>query len=373
MRKLSKQIITRVGGALVCAHSKDGSIVEISRLEEDLNSIVIGKVKNIVKNIHAAFVELGDHKIGYLSLDHIESLIFTTRARENEITIGDEIVVQIEKSAIKTKAPVLTGKLQLAGKHLVLLHGENGILFSHKIKDKEWMNNIHLDIDCGAIIRTSAYGHEDEMMEELHELYHCYEEIVQKSIYKSCYSILYKRPLIDDLNCEIVTDEKEIASQLEATFYEDSLLPLAKLYSLETVIEKALKPQVWLKSGGYLVIEPTEALTVIDVNTGKYLHKSKDKEETFLKINLEAAKEIAKQLQLRNLSGIVIVDFIDLRREESKKELLSYLANCIKEDSVKTNLIDMTKLNLVELTRKKIKKPLHEQFQLKDGKVISYD
>ena len=141
--------------------------------------------------------------------------------------------------------------------------------------------------------------------------------------------------------------------------YEDENLPLMKLYRLESVLKSATDRRVWLKSGGYLVIEPTEALTVIDVNTGKYTGK-KTPAETILKINLEAACETARQLSLRNLSGIIIVDFIDMESKEDQETLMRVLGEEISQDPVKTVLVDMTRLGLVELTRKKVRRPLHE-------------
>ena len=175
---------------------------------------------------------------------------------------------------------------------------------------------------------------------------------------------------------EIVTDEREIYDELtnvppadiQVRFYEDSY-PLVSLYNLETSLERALGKTVWLKSGGYLVIEPTEAMTVIDVNTGKNIEK-KSPEETYFKTNLEAATEIAFQLRLRNLSGIIIVDFIDMKEEEHNTELLNAFRQHLNQDPVKTTLVDMTALGLVEITRKKIRQPLHEQMK-NDWKKVS--
>ena len=157
------------------------------------------------------------------------------------------------------------------------------------------------------------------------------------------------------------TYQKEDLHKLK--LYSDPMLPLIKLYGIETKLENALKEKVWLKSGGNLIIQPTEALTVIDVNTSKAVTGKKNVEETFFKLNLEAAKEIAKQIRLRNLSGIIIVDFIDMKKEENKECLLNTLNEYLKQDPVKTMLIDMTALNLVEITRKKIRKPLYEQIK----------
>ncbi len=144
-------------------------------------------------------------------------------------------------------------------------------------------------------------------------------------------------------------------------FYEDPLLPLIKLHSLETALENALKEKVWMKSGAYLVIQPTEALTVIDVNTGKF-DGNKNQQDTFLKINLEAAREIAREIRLRNLSGIIVVDFINMDAAENRKLLMEEFASWLKLDPIKTTLVDMTALELVEVTRKKLRKPLLDQF-----------
>ena len=138
------------------------------------------------------------------------------------------------------------------------------------------------------------------------------------------------------------------------------------LYGIKEKLKEALKPKVWLKSGGSLIIQPTEALTAIDVNTGKAVAGKKKVQETFLKINLEAAKEIAKQIRLRNLSGIIIIDFIDMELEKDKELLMRELEEYLKKDPIKTTLVDMTALGLVEVTRMKLRKPLHEQLPFID-------
>ena len=143
--------------------------------------------------------------------------------------------------------------------------------------------------------------------------------------------------------------------------YSDKLLPLYKLYSIEKHVENALKERVWMKSGAYLVIQPTEALTVIDVNTGKCIDKKRD-DRAYLKINIEAAKEAARQIRLRNLSGIILIDFINLSSKELMDELMEYFGKELRRDPIATTLVDITKLQLVEVTRKKIRKPFHEAF-----------
>lgn len=152
--------------------------------------------------------------------------------------------------------------------------------------------------------------------------------------------------------------QKEDAEKLR--LYEDRLLSLHKLYSLERALDNAAKEKVWLPSGGFLMIQQTEAFVAVDVNTGKYTGKKKQ-QETYRKINLEAAREIAAQLRLRNLSGIILIDFINLERKEHQEELLNVLKKYLRRDPVHTVLVDMTKLNIVEVTRKKVRKSLAEE------------
>lgn len=159
--------------------------------------------------------------------------------------------------------------------------------------------------------------------------------------------------------------EEGHSTKVKVRLYQDKMFPLSVLYSIEKKMGMALDSRVWLKSGGYLVIEPTEALTVIDVNSGKY-EAGKNPEDAYRKINREAASEIALQLRLRNLSGIIIVDFINMESVQDNKELLAYLRTLVKSDRVSTTIVDITALGLVEITRKKINKPLREQFMSRE-------
>ena len=168
------------------------------------------------------------------------------------------------------------------------------------------------------------------------------------------------KELYDEIQEYLTVHQPEDLSKL--SFYEDRLLPMDKLYSLEHQLSLALQEKVWLNSGGYLIIQPTEALTVIDVNTGKY-EGGKKQEKTFLKINKEAAIEIARQLRLRNISGIIIIDFINMEEKQSVDELLSLLNSELHKDPIPTTLVDMTKLSLVEITRKKKEKPLLQSYR----------
>lgn len=371
--------------------------VEDAEKQTMLGNIYVGKVKNIVKNIEAAFVEISQGQMCYLPLNKSRHPIFCGKRGKNGIVIGDEILVQIEKDAVKTKNLTVTTELQLAGKYVILTHGKNFIGISNKIMEEEERKRLRtivspfVEKECGMIVRTNAaYVPSEQIEQEVRALYAQYTAICQTGIYKQAFSLVYQAPagyLADIRNSsqeeleKIITDDTTIYQEIKTflstyqqedlpklELYEDTMISLSQLYGLETKLERALQKRVWLKSGGYLVIEPTEALTVIDVNTGKAIEGKGQREKHFLKMNVEAGREIAYQLRLRNLSGIILVDFIDMEKAESRRELLCQLEQYLKQDPVKTVLVDMTKLNLVEITRKKTRKPLHEQISFKSGK-----
>ena len=387
-QKLNKLIVTEWNGQILTALMMNGKCrsLQMEPKEEQslLGNIYIGKVTNVVKNINAAFIDLGGGRTGYYSL--------TENPEHKKIKTGEELLVQVSRDAVKTKDPVVTSNLNFTGRYLVLTLGKTQLGFSAKIKNSTWKQEIRTWLeprmrkDYGLIVRTNAEGMTREFLEEeLSQLERRLERVLTQAPNRTCYSVLesarpaYIQGIRDSYSGtieEILTDVPELYEQMRAylqeeqpedlqklKFYEDPCLPLFKLYSLESVLEGALSKRVWLKSGGYLVIEPTEALTVIDVNTGKYTGK-KTVEETILKINLEAAVETARQICLRNLSGIIIVDFIDMNSEENKRQLLSCLEAELCKDPVKTVLVEMTKLGLVEITRKKVRRPLHEMVQM---------
>lgn len=387
---MNKLVITSWKGRILTALLADGVLQELSLEEETsiLGNIYIGKVKNVVKNLNSAFVDFGKGRTGYYSLKENPMSIHTKKS-SSSLNAGDEIVVQIAKDAVKTKDPVLTSNLNFTGKYAVLTAGKTVVGFSSKITDKDWKEALKPQLEAltegkiGLIIRTNAYqAGQDELMREISHLMEEYQKVCSDAPYRTCYSLLYEAQpgYIRSLNSclegtlvEIVTDEEAVhqilCRYLEAyqpemlrllRFYSDPLVSLSKLYGLETALEQACQKRVWLKSGGYLVIEQTEAMVVIDVNTGKYSGK-KSQDETIRKINLEAAQEICHQLRLRNLSGIILVDFIDMKADEDKDMLMDALKRHALKDPVKTTVIDMTPLGLVELTRKKGRRPLAEQ------------
>lgn len=390
---MNSLIITKWNGAVLTMLQEKGKTLQIDVEPEEersiLGNIYVGKVKNIMKNIGAAFVDIGEGVTGYLSIANGPIHYASPEKKITSLRAGDEIIVQAERDAVKTKAPVLTGNLNFPGRYLVVTAGKNGIGFSSKLTDAVWKNELRSmleeekDEDFGIIVRTNApEASAETIVQELHELKAQYRRTMEAAVHRTGLSIVYRTPpsyLADLRNSQrgtlegIVTDDPVIYQTVKVyleefqpedshklKLYEDELLPLFKLYRVEKSIEEALGKRVWLKSGGYLVIEPTEALCVIDVNTGKYTGK-KSPGDTIRKINLEAAIEAARQIRLRNLSGIIVIDFIDMETEADQKELLRLLSRELNKDPVKSAVVDITKLNLVEVTRKKVRRPLSEQ------------
>ncbi len=390
-----KLIITKLDNQIVSAIYEDSDMLQVNldRLDKQsiLGNIYIGKVKNIVKNINAAFIEIAGGKMCYLALNENKNPIFVNPKKSDVIVSGDELLVQISKEDVKTKAPVVTTNLNFTGKYIVLVHGKSTLGISAKIEEeteRKRLKEIMIDFkqdSCGFIVRTNAmHIPREQIREEVQILIKYYEDIKEYGIHKTPFSLIYKTPpgficdirdgFADNID-EIQTDDKEIYEQIriymekyqredlsKLTFYEDKLISLGSLYGIRAKLENALRDKVWLKSGGTIIIQPTEALTVIDVNTGKAISGKRKAQDTFFKINMEAAAEIAKQIRLRNLSGIIIIDFIDMVEQEYKNYLMKELEDLFRKDPVKTTLIDMTALNLVEVTRKKVRKPLNEQF-----------
>lgn len=371
---------------------EDQRMIEVSceRLERPsiLGNIYIGRVKNIQKNLNAAFIEISPGQMGYYPLEHCKSPIYVKKINSPNLVQGDELLVQIEKENLKTKLPVLSTNINLSGTYIVLTSENKTVGVSSKIKGEARRRLMLLSeqMQCeefGVVIRTNAAKASDEIiLEEFFKLKSEFLHMVETARFRTCFSCLktnipgYLKALqsvnFEQLE-EIITDIPEIYEEIQdiakdhqqlreiqVRLYNDKLLSLSSLYNIDKQMERALGKTVWLPSGGYLVIEPTEALTVVDVNSGKSVTK-KHPQEHFLKINKEAAQEVAHQLRLRNISGIIIVDFIDLKSKEDKQELLGYLNQQVKSDPIPVQVVDMTKLDLVEITRKKVSKSLKEQ------------
>lgn len=406
-----KVVILKKENKIVSLLFQDNRLLRANAEEEDdhiLGSIYIAKVKNVVRNIHAAFVEIKPGFPCFLGLDGMKEPLLVNRPYDGRILQEDEIVVQVYKEAVKTKPPAVTCSPSLDGRYCVVGCAKTGITYSNKLslkakqrlrealaakakEDADFMLEEYRN-SYGIIIRTNAKELGEDitpLCEEIRQLTEKLTQLLAAAPHRTCYTRLYEKPPLYLRNLrdmyteqyeEIVTDEEEIFRQVEAyarenpdfplkqiRLYQDDRLPLYKLYAVEARLGEALGKKVWLKSGGYLVIEPTEALTVIDVNSGKMsagkIPGGKETDEIYYRINMEAADEIALQLTLRNLSGIIIVDFINMKEEEQRKKLMAHLGDRLKQDPVKTRLMDITSLGLVEITRMKVNKPLKEQFK----------
>lgn len=370
---------------------EDGKAMEIRCYEADsiLGNVYRARVSNLSPNINAAFVDIKKGESCYLSMDDYHG---------EKLKVGDLVTVQVVRDKIKTKRYAVTTDISLQGDYAVTtLFAPVGV--SSKITDsarkkelKTLMQNLLIaeqdaqfylaegnvaeikrikKLTLGGIIRTQAEHAEDAAItREIEGQARLLYSIMKKSEYATQYTCLYHTEVeyIKDIrrmhalqDVEIVTDIPEVTEAIsEIPLYTDEYT-LTLRYSLASLLEKTLSKRAYLKSGAYLVIEPTEAMTVIDVNSGKSI-KGKNAEEQFLKINIEAAKEIARQLRLRNISGIVMIDFINMKEESHNHELMKNLAEYVRTDPVRTTVVDMTKLGLVELTRQKGKRALHEVF-----------
>lgn len=388
-------LVTRKDNKIITARTENSRIVQLEA--EDayekgiLGNIYIGKVKNIVKNINAAFVEFQKGQMGYFPLGTKQCPVHTNaHYQEGRVLVGDEIIVQVEREAVKTKPPALTGTLSIPGRYIVLVSESYRNSVSSKIRDKDArkrlseINSSYCSEEYGFIARTnSADAGTEEIVNEIETLIKKYRSIIDFGKHKTVFSCIYSAPagylnsIINSYNDKlgkILTDDQELYNNIKA-FLEEKAIPLAAklelwdnnngkleaVYNIPKTLEHALMPKVWLKSGAYIIIQPAEAFVAIDVNTGKAISKKKDVQKTFLKVNIEAAKEIAVQIRLRNLSGIIIIDFIDMEDEENNQALMDCLRTEFAKDSIQTKLVDMTKLGLIEVTRKKTRKPLYMQ------------
>lgn len=382
----------------VAALSEEERIVEI-RLESDqeksiLGNIYTGQVENIASNIQAAFVQIEPGKRCYYPLAEAQRAVFSAGRKGNgPLRPGDELLVQVSRDAMKGKLPALTSNLNFTGRYLVLTTGDKKFGLSSKLSQEDrhrlsgWLREEaeRPDKEFGIIVRTNAAdASKEEILKELEWLKGRYHKAVVQGRNRTCFSLVletepfYVAAVRDaygrDLD-EIITDVPEIREMIlgyleeispelkeKLRFYQDKLLPLYKLYRVETALDAIQKEKVWLNSGGFLVIQQTEAFVSIDVNSGKYTGKKK-MEETFRKINLEAAAEIGRQLRLRNLSGIILIDFINMENPDHREELFHVLQKLLRKDPIKSRAIDITPLHILEMTRKKVRRPVIEDIR----------
>lgn len=351
---------------------EDGKLSELfieSNSSKNVSNIYRGVVKKALKGIEAYFVDIGSDKLAYLSMK-----------KNEEVKCGQDILVQVNKEAIGTKGAKLNTEISFAGRYLVYIPSNDRLTISNKIKlEKERFRLKKIvqgvDEEFTGIIRTEAVGcSKEEIEQDIFDLKEKYNTVLKeyklgigpKLLYKDLdFASKYVKDNVNDSVLKIIVNNNDKYEELKNILghidknYKDKLLlennkDVFDLHSVQSQIDKCLNRKVWLKSGGYLIIDKTEALTVIDVNTGKFTGNS-NLEETIYQTNLEAAIEISKLLRIRDIAGIIIVDFIDMQKNEYKKNLLEVLSKETDKDRRKTNVMGMTKLGLVEIARRREK------------------
>lgn len=354
-------------------------------------NIYLGIVTDVLPGMQAAFVDIGDEKNAFLHIKDLLPKVSNETGNKNEdlskynikdyVKIGMPVIVEVKKDKTDKKGAKVSTNLNLAGKFAVVIPNSEFITISQKIDDsskveslKEIVRNMSIK-NYGVILRTSAINAtQTEIEEDIKSIIVLHKDIIERAekitqSRKFNPTLLYNkgnlisRLLLDlgnqDLRKVIVNDEKVLESinkeieeknlKIETELIKkDSILDL---YNLENQIEKISNRKVWLKCGGFITIDKTEALTAIDVNTGKFIGKESI-EQTVLKVNLEATEEIAKQLRARDIGGIIVIDYIDMDNKEDEEEVKNLLVECLKKDRAKTQVIGFTGLHLLEMTRK---------------------
>jgi len=383
-------------------------------------NIYKGRVQRVLPGIQAAFVDIGMEKSGFLyagdiavpesydvklvaeevensSEEVVDGSISEAEPRRRTIppisTLlkeGQEILVQVSKDPIASKGPRLTSLLSLAGRYLVYLPGVDHVGIARRLEESEERERllaIGREIKPargGLIIRTVADGHDRaDLKQDLDFLHRLWQDLEKRSTHAAPGSMIYTdlnlylrvmRDYVDDEVEKIHIDSREAYQSMKKfarrfmpevakrLYYYPGERPIFDVYGVEEEIDRALKREVSLRSGGYIVIDQTEALVAIDVNSGSFVG-SRNMEDTGVKANLEAVNEIVHQLRLRNLGGIIVVDFIDMQEEENKARLMEVLHESLKRDKSKTNVTQLSSLGLVEMTRKRTRDSLGRALQ----------
>lgn len=364
------------------ALKENGELTEIIYEDNEgfeVGNIYVGRVAKVLRD-QFIFIEIGDKRTAFLQPDiNREAAIYNKKGKIC-IKEGDSLLVQISKPAVDEKGAVVTTRLNFTGKYGVLIANDCGTGISKKIFSEEKREELKafaseiLPEGYGMILRTCCEGADiNDIRDELCKLIKLAEELMEKSRYIKPPALMYEElsptaRILRDLSAlgdtEVFVNEISLADRLKSqTGIENIILyndpdPMFHHYGIENAIEKALHRKIWLKSGGYIVIDYTEAMNVIDVNSGKMT--GKHLKDFALKVNLEAAEEIAKQIRLRNLTGMIIIDFVDMNGQGDVEKVSARLKECIAKDRITTSLVGMTSLGLMQLTRKKVGLPLHK-------------
>lgn len=370
-----REIYIKAGHVREIALLEDGKLCEYLRDDSaaSTEAIYAGRVARIVPGMKAAFVDIGQEKNGFLPLEERSQT-----AAVPKLQTGDTVLVQVKKEAQGTKGAFLTRDITLCGESVILMPMNRYVGASSRIEDEAERKVL---ISLGKQTANGAYGlimrnaalnaTEADIRAEVDELTLTWNSIMQIVPTAHVPSLVHQPrtqldSLLDDYKHRgidrIVTNDAALAKQLESIapvqMATDDLMHIARL---DHQRDKALQRHVWLDSGASLVIDPCEAMTVIDVNTAKFTGK-RDLVETILKTNLEACKEIARQVRLRNVAGIILIDMIDMEAEEHRQQVLDALREAFAADRVKTVIHGFTSLGLIEMTRKKSRVPLRDEW-----------
>lgn len=349
--------------------------------DEILGDIYLAQVDRVQAFMNCAFVMIDKDTSCYMELAEQDLAYQPNQKEAKALKSMSQLAVQVTKEAGRKKNPRVTALFSLHSAHMVLTRGKEETGISRKLPQSErdrlrtLVQSFERPADTQLIIRTNAAGVPDEVLTaEYGRLLERYKHILHMADTRPVFSVLEKAEngymamlkeytkdgIVLRTDCKDIAAEVQHAEDIQVSLYEDALLPLYKLYRLEKVLDEACGEKVWLKSGGFLVIQQTDAFVSVDVNSGKYSSK-KQPQEIYRKMNLEAADALMHQLRLRNLSGMILVDFINMKKPEDQEELLAQLRILAAKDPIETVVIDMTPLGIVEITRKKTRKPLAEQ------------
>ncbi len=357
-------------------------------------NIYLGRVENVLPGMQSAFVDIGLNKNAFL---YVEEAVLDDSFNGNcehliaeHVKKGDNILLQVIKEPVQQKGSRVSRQITLPGRYLVLMPLNNHIGISKKIEDPDKIQHLReimeriKPADIGVIVRTVAENAEEESLkEDLDMLLQLWEDIINTSKKTHAPALIHsEKPVFEKIMRDILnTDVKKVIVNNKEN-YEKLLLfkngkendfaieiveekDLFSYYDIKSQIRGALSRKVWLDNGGYIIFDETEALTSIDVNTGKYTGKNNIFEDTIFATNLEAVTEIVKQIRLRNIGGIIIIDFIDMQDKEKKDLLVEELNKELKKDRVKSHIFGITHLGLVEMTRKKVGSALSSAFERK--------
>lgn len=401
------------------AHLKNGHLFDLMidrKNERQLTgNIYKGKVSNILQNIQSAFIDIAEGDNGFI---HISDILENTKKFEELFDMDFEsieiskkkvdpnqgnisiaqvlkpdqwVLVQVVKEPIGTKGARLTSNISIAGRYLVLLPNSTHRGVSRKIEDrvardrlKKFIRSFEMPKEMGLIVRTaSCVASPETLIDEAHDLLNSWQTIMSEFNKATTPSLLFQesdlikkslltaidkrldRILIDDYHIfqmvKKMYDRYASEHPLRIEYYRDKI-PMFERFNIEKEIDKALRRKIWLPSGGYLYFDRTEAMHTIDVNSGRSSGSDRDVEESLVQINLEAAEEIGRQLRLRNIGGLIIIDFIDMRLKKSQRRVLEMLKDCMKDDSAKCSILSMSEFGLVEMTRQRSRGSLAQAY-----------